>query len=671
MMALLAGHTSAQTTKTLAVTEIDAPPKIDGSLDDACWKSVAKGDGFFLRSLGRAATERTEFYVCYDSRAIYFAFYCHDSQPDKIKGTQTERDSDVQIDDCVNIYLDTYHEHRTAEEFYVNVLGTQRDERKRGTADKISWKGDWHASAKRVADGWTAEMEIPWAILNYKPGATSMGLNVRRDQQRLGETSDWNKLNDGDQVMLYGDLTGMVLPDPPKKRLQIMPYVLRSLATTGDSGGRIGMDLRQTFGEDNTVLLTAFPDFGTIENAVRSIDFSYTAHRYSDNRPFFQEASTIFSSSYIYTPDIPDFDYGAKLFGKRGNATYGFMGCSTAADKRTDTMAVLNYDLPALNYAKLLMVGRNDPDVNNKVVVLKIGGQPADSTSWWVRGARSYTAGTAKDGTDVVMGLSYSASRWSFDGSYGHVSTDFKPADGYVDYPGSSSYSFGCSYDVDQPGKRIRSWSIDCGTDGRWDGIRGLIEGSSDIGLGVSLANHTSFWLGHDWGPHIIGYEGPDEPPTPPYTWVNDAGYSVSYDFNEDDNYRSGGLSYEWGREGGGPSRTYRFNCGFLPLKRFSTGLSLKRVERNNPIEGDYAALLGTLSAKYELTTERSIGIGVRYLNERSNTPADVLTQTKGANLTLSYRQRVRQGLDIFALFGDYNADNTVNKFSMKVVSTL
>ena len=654
IMSTSAGSFAQEATKKLVVTRADAPPKIDGALDDPCWSTGAKGDGFFLRTIGKPPTEPTDFYVCYDDENIYFAFYCHDTRPEVIKATQTERDSELDIDDCVQIYLDTYHEHRSAEEFFVNALGTQRDERKRGTADKISWKGDWHAGAKRVADGWTAEMEIPWAILNYKPGATSMGLNVRRDQQRLGETSDWNRLDDGDQVMLYGDLTGMTLPAPPRKTVQIMPYVLRSLGVGSGNTGRIGVDIKRTFGEDNTALLTAFPDFGTIENAVRSIDFSYTAHRYADNRPFFLEAGSIFSSPYLYTTDVPDFDYGGKVFGRRNKLTYGLMQCAGLGD-RTDYMGTIGYDLPALSHATLSMIGRDDDTMNNKVLSLRLSGQPVPSVSWFVRGARSLTAGAEQDGNDFGTGFEWYSGRWSFDGSFGRVSQYFNPADGYVDYPGSMVWGLDGGYEVERPGMRLRRWSLDFGLGRRWDTDHGLIDSSSDVGLEMDLANHTGFRMSHFWGPHIANY---DDPLGTPYTWNRDVGYGVSYSFRTNDQYRSGGISYDWGREGGGPSTSISFSCGFLPMKRFSTGLSVQHAHRNNPEEGDVTLWRGILSAKYELTAEKSIA-------------ARVLHQQQGTNLTFSYRQRVRRGLDIFALFGDYNADNTVNRFSIKLISTL
>lgn len=648
----LAAGALASDTKTITALKVDAPPTIDGSLDDACWRGAEKGGGMILRSIGSLATQQTDFYVCYDEEKLYIGLYCHDSQPDKVVATQNERDGSFGNDDYVCVSLDTYHLHRTCDDFYVNAMGTQSDERQRGTASKVSWKGDWRAAAKRVGDGWTAEMEIPFSILNYSSGGTSMGLNVHRAERRLAEDSDWTYLDNSHQLMRFGDVEGLALPPPARPPLQIMPYVLHDYGQGGGTG-RMGVDIKKQFGDDSTALFTAFPDFGTIENAVESIDFSYTARRYSDHRPFFQEASSVFSSPYVYTTDIPDFDYGAKVFGQSGKLGYGLMRC-TSIGKRADSIFTASYDLPALSTAKVMMITRNDDTVDNKVVSLRLGGQPIPSTSWWMRGGRSLTAGAANDGTEFACGFESAFSRLYFDGSFSRVSKFFNPASGYVDYPGALSYDGGLGYEVLQPGKRLRSYSFDSGFSRLWDAAHGLIEQSADFGMDFAFANHTSLSVSHSWGPHIANYEAD---PGTPYLWNSDSSNYLSYGFNTADQYRSGGISYDWGRVGGGPSQSVGFDCGFRPLKRLSNSLSLQRVRRNNPEEGKVQEWLGILGAKYEVTAEKSIS-------------ARLLRQQQGLNLTLSYRQQVRKGLDIFALFGDYNADHTINKFAIKFVTT-
>ena len=61
---------------------------------------------------------------------------------------------------------------------------------------------------------------------------------------------------------------------------------------------------------------------------------------------------------------------------------------------------------------------------------------------------------------------------------------------------------------------------------------------------------------------------------------------------------------------------------------------------------------------KYEITPEKSVS-------------ARLVHQKEGMNLTFSYRQQVRKGLDIYALFGDYNAEHTLKKLSVKMIMAL
>jgi len=640
-------------TKKLTVPKIDAPPKIDGALDDPCWQTAAKGDGFTLSDIGKAATEQTEFFVCFDSTSLYFGIYCHDSQPDKIVASQKERDGNLWNDDHIGITLDTFHEHRSSDEFAVNAIGTQSDWRGRGTAEKIEWKGDWFASAKRVADGWIAEMAIPFSILNYKADTTTMGLNVYRNEQRLNEVSWWVYSKSGNPDEQEGDLEGLDLPPPRKKPLLIMPYMLFH-TEEGGSKGRFGFDMKHQFGDDDTLLFTAFPDFGYVESAVKSIDFSYTAHRYYDNRPFFQEASSVFYSSYVDTSLIPDFDYGIKIFGRQDKLDYGLMSCMDIG-KRIDSIITASCDLPSQTDLSFDVVSRDDDEVNNKVLSFSLSSEPVPSATLWVSGAKSITSGAEKDGTDFNAGLWRYKSPWAFWGHYGRCSQFFYPATSYLDYPGSRYWDIGGEYDVERPGKSLRGYSFYGDLSRSWDIDRGLIDRNTYISGSLDYANHTSWSFSRYWGPHIANY---DAEPGTPYYWYSDSTNRMSFGFNTDDQYRSGSISYSWGDVAGGPSKSFRIRCGFLPVKRFSNSITFQHVNRDNPEEGKISKWLAIIGAKYEITPEKSIS-------------ARLVHQEEGINLTLSYRQQVRKGLDIYALFGDYDADKTVKKLSIKLVMTI
>ena len=640
-------------TKKLQVPRIDSPPVIDGRLDDPCWQSAVKGDGFTIHENKKPATEQTEFFVCYDENNLYFGFHCFDSQPDKIVASMTERDSGLWDDDFVGVSLDTYHEHLMVDEFYVNAIGTQDDYRAQGTAEKIEWKGDWRAAAVKVSDGWTAEMEIPFSILNYKTGATSMGLNIERQEQRLGESTDWIPFDDGSELTEYGDLEGLELPKRKQEPAIIMPYALARFDKES-SKGKMGFDMKYKFGDDDTLLLTVNPDFGYIERAVKSIDFSYTAHRYSENRPFFQEASRIFSSGHLNTTLIPDFNLGMKIFGRQDKLGYGLMGC-LGRKNRIDSMITASYDFTPDAYASLEIISRDDKVTNNKVIAFSYGNEIFRNASVWVADAKSITSGAEKNGNYHVTGFSYSNNKWWLYGSYERFSRFFNPATTYLDYPGHNVWDFGMGYGTERPGKSLREYDFSFDASRLWDGDHGLIDRSTYVSGSLDYANHTSWYVSHYWGPHIANY---DAEPGTEYYWNNDSNSNIYFYFNTDDRYRSGSVSYNWGTIGGGPTRTFRIYNGFHPTRKLSSSITLKHAKRSNPEEGSISMWQGILGLKYEISPEKSLN-------------ARLVRQEDGTNLTLSYRQQVRKGMDIYALFGDYNADHTVNKFSIKLVMTI
>lgn len=78
----------------------DAPPKLDGVLDDEIWKTAPLHEGFRQRDPdeGKPASQRTTFQVAYDDEAIYFAIMCYDTEPDKIVSRLVRRDDYVDSD---------------------------------------------------------------------------------------------------------------------------------------------------------------------------------------------------------------------------------------------------------------------------------------------------------------------------------------------------------------------------------------------------------------------------------------------------------------------------------------------------------------------------------------------------------------------------------------------
>jgi hypothetical protein len=109
----------------LRARHVDVPPKIDGVLDDDAWSGAPLPLDTWVSYnplRGQRASERTNVWVAYDDHAIYFAFKCFDTQPDKIRTNISRRD-DAFNDDWVGLSLDSSRAGQVAYHMFVNPSG--------------------------------------------------------------------------------------------------------------------------------------------------------------------------------------------------------------------------------------------------------------------------------------------------------------------------------------------------------------------------------------------------------------------------------------------------------------------------------------------------------------------------------------------------------------------
>ncbi len=190
---------------TVTIPRIDATVQIDGVLDEPAWSQAARLGHFsqYQPTDGRPAEEETEVLVWYSPTAIYFGIVARDSDPSSVRATMSDRDN-LDSEDTVTIYLDTFHDLRRAFFFTVNALGAQQDgmHSEAGfNAGTLSGGGmddktpDFQFDSKgRLTDfGYVIEVRIPFKTLRYPGGAApqTWGLQVRRIVQRTQYKDTW------------------------------------------------------------------------------------------------------------------------------------------------------------------------------------------------------------------------------------------------------------------------------------------------------------------------------------------------------------------------------------------------------------------------------------------------------------------------------------------------
>ena len=341
---------------SLQAVRAGAPPKLDGDLADPVWSGAPVATPFRDPFTGQAPKDATEARVLFDADALYVAFLCRDSDPAGIVGREVQPGAEFEGEDVVGFTIDPFYTRQegTQSEFLVNVLGTQSENIAGGRSTKREWRGEWQAACRRVPEGWTVEMRIPWRVLNT-PGAgiRTIGINFSRFQARTRVNSEWSDRTPAERPELIGTLSGIEIPKSSQaKRLSALAYAAPEWSDGGGSTLRAGLDLRYSLNDTFTTVASLNPDFRNIEQEVANISFTRSERFLKDARPFFSEGGDFFQLTgmfsfgrMFFTRRIESFDWGVKAYGRVGEGTsIGALATIEGVD-RTDAVFHVKQEL--------------------------------------------------------------------------------------------------------------------------------------------------------------------------------------------------------------------------------------------------------------------------------------------------------------------------------------
>jgi len=220
--------------------------KIDGEFEPSLWENVEPAMDFFQMEPhpGEPATEKSEVYIGYNDKSIFFSIKCFQSSP--IIAKNQARDVLSKNDDLVSVILDTYDDSRSGYVFFTNPLGTQIDMKVNddGRNIDINWDTEWKCEAKIFEWGWIAEFEIPFESIKYKKGITSWGINFGRVIRSKFETVYWSEtLSDDFRISQSGKLNGIKSPGT-KMNLTVFPYLSLSKIAEEETKPDFGGDIK-------------------------------------------------------------------------------------------------------------------------------------------------------------------------------------------------------------------------------------------------------------------------------------------------------------------------------------------------------------------------------------------------------------------------------------------
>ena len=339
--ALCFSQSNSYDSYVLKIPKFSHPPKIDGKLENPLWEEGVKIENFtqYEPKEGAPPSEKTIVYIGYDNKNLYFAFYCYDSEPHKIRASLTKRDK-VRGDDFVTIYLDTFNDKKRAFVFRLNPKGIQSDGvftesaggRRRGGWEKIDFNWDTYflSNGRINKDGYVIEVAIPFKSLRFPNSQIQKwGLQICRTIRRKNEEIYWYPRSRDINGFLIQSGTIIIEGEIEKGRnLELMPVITALQSDGGKLDPEFGTNIKYGITSNLTADLTINPDFSQVESDIpqNEVNQRYAVY-YPEKRPFFLEGSDFFSTpiNIVYTRKIIDPLWGIKLTGKVGKTTIGLM----------------------------------------------------------------------------------------------------------------------------------------------------------------------------------------------------------------------------------------------------------------------------------------------------------------------------------------------------------
>jgi hypothetical protein len=352
-----------------------------------------------------------------------------------------------------------------------------------GAPGDASWDALFESAGELVEDGWTAEMAIPFKSLRYPSRAAGeshrWGFQIERTIDSKNESVVWAPISRNVMGTLrqMGVLEGMANLST-SRNLELLPTFTAISATSLDAETNTyrevdqpeaAMNVKYGLTPNLTFDFTYNPDFSQIESDRPQIEVNERFPVfYPELRPFFLEGQEIYQIAapaplaVVHTRALVDPRYGAKLTGKIGNTSVGFLVANDEAPGRLDdrsdpafdqtaktVFGRVRYDLYSESHVGMIVTDREFLDGYSRLSgvdsVLRIGANHRFRATALAADRRA-TTGARRTGSLVDVNLRKEGRHLSYDVGHNQIDPDFGTDLGFVQRTDQKQSSATVSY---------------------------------------------------------------------------------------------------------------------------------------------------------------------------------------------------------------------------------
>lgn len=323
----------------------DAPPTLDGRLDDPAWQRAPVYDRFvqFLPADKQPARWRTTVQIVVTDDALVFGIRAWDPAPERIRAPLARRDQVKADQDYVTVFIDPVGHRRAAQYVRVSAAGSIDDGLYAAEEDSDDSAPDFdiEAAATRLPDGYSIELRWPLAALRFPhadgaPWRVQVARNIPREDRTLDVSAPLltkDALSFIAEMQVLDGLGDLVEQVRERSFFSWRPELtLRSTRERSDADGlqrsrkaSLGAEFKWRPRADWVLDATLNPDFSQVElDAPQLAGNTRFALSVPEKRPFFLESADVVgptqadetgenrSLAAFYTRAITDPDWGLR-----------------------------------------------------------------------------------------------------------------------------------------------------------------------------------------------------------------------------------------------------------------------------------------------------------------------------------------------------------------------
>ena len=281
-------------------SEDQAAITLDGHIDEPIWRDVPYYDEFIVAvpDKGTPGEYATELRMFATKRGLYVGAILY--QPPQTLVSRLSVRDDFLDRDTFGMNIDASGEGLVGYWFILALSGSVQDGKILPERNySRDWDGPWIGRSAVREDGWSAEMFLPWSMMNMPEVAAqrTVGFTATRQVSHKNERYQWPGHPYSSARFLSAFNEMRIRDVAPVSQFAAIPYVSGTLDEANDENEvQAGLDLAYKPSPRLEITATLNPDFGAVEADDVVLNLTAAETFFPEKRLFFLEGNEVFDA---------------------------------------------------------------------------------------------------------------------------------------------------------------------------------------------------------------------------------------------------------------------------------------------------------------------------------------------------------------------------------------